>query len=37
MACIQWCPEQAIQYGTKTAAYERYHNPEVTVKDMRAR
>ena len=37
MACIQWCPERAIQYGTKTAAYERYHHPDVTVKDMRAR
>jgi ferredoxin len=34
MACIQWCPREAIQYGKKTAAYERYHHPEVTLKDM---
>jgi ferredoxin len=34
MACIQWCPREAIQYGKKTAAYERYHHPEITLKDM---
>jgi len=34
LACIQWCPEKAIQYGEKTAAYERYHHPEITLKDM---
>ncbi len=34
LACIQWCPEEAIQYGKKTPAYERYHHPEVRLKDM---
>jgi ferredoxin len=34
LACIQWCPKQAIQFGKKTPAYERYHHPEVKVKDM---
>ncbi|MHB9029933.1 MAG: EFR1 family ferrodoxin, partial [Candidatus Latescibacterota bacterium] len=34
LACIQWCPSEAIQYGKKTAAYQRYHNPEVTLKDI---
>lgn len=34
LACIQWCPKEAIQYGKKTSKYERYHHPEVTVKDM---
>jgi ferredoxin len=34
LACIQWCPKEAIQYGKKTPAYERYHHPEVKVKDM---
>ena len=34
LACIQWCPREAIQYGKKTAKYPRYHHPEVTLKDM---
>jgi ferredoxin len=34
LACLQWCPEEAIQYGEKTARYERYHHPEVMLKDM---
>jgi ferredoxin/flavodoxin len=34
MACIQWCPTQAIQYGKKTAAFKRYHNPTISVKDI---
>ena len=34
LACIQWCPREAIQYGKKTPAYERYHHPEVKLKDM---
>jgi ferredoxin len=34
LACIQWCPQSAIQYGKKTSAYERYHHPEVKVKDI---
>ena len=36
LACIQWCPTQAIQYGKKTAGYARYHNPEITLSDMQA-
>jgi ferredoxin len=34
LACIQWCPQEAIQYGKKTPAYERYHHPDVKIKDM---
>ncbi|MCX6556487.1 MAG: EFR1 family ferrodoxin [Candidatus Aminicenantes bacterium] len=34
LACIQWCPQEAIQYGKKTPAYERYHHPEVQLKDV---
>ncbi len=34
LACIQWCPREAIQYGKKTEKYARYHHPEVTVNDM---
>lgn len=35
-ACIQWCPEEAIQYGKGTAKKKRYHHPEITLKDMLA-
>jgi formate hydrogenlyase subunit 6/NADH:ubiquinone oxidoreductase subunit I len=34
MACIQWCPQEAIQYGKKTVNYLRYHHPEVILEDM---
>ena len=34
LSCIQWCPEKALQYGKKTHAYERYHNPEIKLKDI---
>jgi ferredoxin len=34
LACIQWCPQEAVQYGKKTARYPRYHHPEVTLQDM---
>ncbi len=34
MACIHFCPRNAIQWGRKTAAKGRYHHPEVSVDDM---
>ncbi|MCL2359456.1 MAG: EFR1 family ferrodoxin [Nitrososphaerota archaeon] len=34
MACIQWCPTKAIQYGKKTAAFKRYHNPTINIQDI---
>ncbi len=34
LACIQWCPQEAIQFGKKTPRYERYHHPEITLQDM---
>jgi len=33
-ACLQWCPQEAIQYGKKTPLYERYHQPEIQLKDI---
>lgn len=33
-ACIQWCPQEAIEYGNKTEGRKRYHHPDITVKDM---
>lgn len=34
LACLQWCPQQSIQYGNKTAARKRYHHPEVELTDI---
>lgn len=34
VACIQWCPQQAIEYADKTAKRMRYRNPEVTLSDF---
>jgi ferredoxin len=34
LACIQWCPPEAIQSGKKTPRYERYRNSEVKLSDM---
>ncbi|WP_226377679.1 hypothetical protein [Citrifermentans bremense] len=34
LACIQWCPAKCIQYGGKTKEYERYHHPEVMMRDV---
>lgn len=31
MACIHWCPAQAIQYGKRTRQFGRYHNPDVSL------
>jgi ferredoxin len=36
LACIQWCPREAIQFGKKTPDYERYHHPDVRLKDILA-
>ena len=34
LACINFCPEKCIQFGDKTLKTQRYHHPEITVKDM---
>jgi ferredoxin len=34
LACLQWCPQEAIQFGEKTVKYPRYHHPEVILKDI---
>jgi ferredoxin len=33
-ACLHWCPEEAIQFGKKTAVRRRYHHPDISLKDM---
>ena len=34
VACISWCPAQAIQYGGKTKTRRRYQNPKITVDEL---
>jgi epoxyqueuosine reductase QueG len=34
MACIQWCPQQAINYADKTKTRKRYHHPKIKFADM---
>jgi ferredoxin/flavodoxin len=33
-ACLQWCPQEAIQFRGNTAGRRCYHHPDVTVADM---
>jgi len=34
MACLQWCPAKAIQYGQSTQNRKRYHHPGVKAHDL---
>lgn len=33
-ACLQWCPMQAVQFGSGTSNCKRYHHPGITLSDM---
>lgn len=33
-ACIQWCPQEAIQYQNGTQGTTRSHHPDIKLKDM---
>jgi ferredoxin/flavodoxin len=35
MACIQWCPKQAINYKNKTQNRGRYQNPNVSIQELK--
>ena len=35
-ACLQWCPEEAIQYGKNTSGKKRYRHPEIKLSEMLA-
>jgi Pyruvate/2-oxoacid:ferredoxin oxidoreductase delta subunit len=35
-ACLQWCPEEAIQYGKNTSKKKRYRHPEIKLSEMLA-
>jgi ferredoxin len=32
LACINYCPEKAIQFGSLTLKTQRYHHPEISFK-----
>ncbi|MDR0530594.1 MAG: EFR1 family ferrodoxin [Oscillospiraceae bacterium] len=34
VACIQWCPRRAIQFGNKTQARTRYHHPAIQAGEL---
>jgi len=34
MACLQWCPVEAIQYKKSTLGRKRYRHPEVSAEDI---
>ena len=34
LACINWCPVKAIQYGSGTSSRGRYTNPRVSIDDV---
>ncbi len=34
MACIQWCPERAIEYGNISQVKKQYQNPNISVNEM---
>jgi len=34
LACINFCPEKCIQFGDKTLKTQRYHHPEINIKDI---
>ncbi|MFW9896289.1 MAG: EFR1 family ferrodoxin [Candidatus Thorarchaeota archaeon] len=36
LACINYCPERSIQFGTETEKMGRYHHPEIKVQDIKA-
>jgi len=33
-ACLQWCPTVSVQAGKRTVGVERYHHPDIAVKDI---
>lgn len=35
LACIHWCPSEAIEYGKKTVGRRRYHNPNIKIEEIK--
>ena len=34
VACLQWCPQRAVQFRKATLKRGRYHHPDVVLKDF---
>jgi len=34
LACLQWCPKQAIEFDKESVGRQRYHHPDVRLSDM---
>jgi len=34
MSCIQYCPQESIQYGKNTEKRKRYQNPKINISEM---
>ena len=34
LACMQWCPQESIQYKKSTIRRGRYHNPDIKLNDL---
>ena len=34
MACVQWCPQDAISHPRRKSSRKRYHNPNITLQQM---
>ncbi len=34
LACINFCPEKAIEYGKQTQKTKRYHHPEISIEEI---
>lgn len=34
VACIQWCPQQAIEYADATKTRKRYRHPDIKLEEM---
>lgn len=34
LACLHWCPNEAIEFGKNTPGRKRYHHPQINVTDI---
>ncbi|MFX1389070.1 MAG: EFR1 family ferrodoxin [Promethearchaeota archaeon] len=34
LACIHFCPEEAIQFGNQTLKIQRYHHPDISLQEI---
>jgi ferredoxin len=34
LACIQWCPKEAIEYSTRSVGRKRYQHPDVKANEL---